>query len=345
MSKRSTLSYSSDASLLATADAQEVLVYGGRSDAGVWRDDVGEPVRFVRFAEKHLLAVTTKGSLLIFDRKSGKRLHEGALGKTPKAFVAWGEDHWAMVVSKGVQLGKGVSAGSFVSVDKPLLLAVDGDGRVAVATKTGQVALIEDGAIIASHDLDETLSGLCAHPEGGWFASGQHVIHRLGPDLASSRAVAKASDGKISGVVAAGPLIAFRLDSDWVAITSWGDGQPRGAWKYASEQVGELIFHPDGRNLACSVGHGDANVVDLTSGDVRRTDPHPGRKTYRWGLQVGVDSEDIVAVLEGGSPEYEYEDEDEELTTGELIGCLVFGLVALVGLGVCGMATMAVLFS
>lgn len=334
MSKRSTLSLKADGSLLATADGSQVLVYDGRSDAGLWRHDLEEPVRFVRFAGRLLFAITGKGSLVGFDAKTGKRVHAASFGQTPKAFVAWGTEEWAYLSMKGVQLGKGATSGAFVSVAKPTHLAVDGDGRLAIGTRTGVVHLLDGDALIAEHDVGERISGLCAHPDGGWFASAEHVIYRLGPDLGGCRAVAKANDGKVSQVVASGPLIAFRLDSDWVAMTSWGDGQPRGAWNYPAEQVGELAFGPDGTEVACSIGHGDANVIDLTTGGVRRTDPHPGRATHRWGVKVGVESEEIVAVLAGGAPEGD-EEEDEELTTGEMIGCLVVALVGLACLVPC----------
>ena len=81
MSKNSTLCWSTDSTLLATAEGSEVLVYDANSDAGLWRHDLEESVSLVRFAAKNLLVMTSKGTLLCFDRKNGKQLFRTALGK------------------------------------------------------------------------------------------------------------------------------------------------------------------------------------------------------------------------------------------------------------------------
>ncbi|TNE86937.1 MAG: hypothetical protein EP330_20225 [Deltaproteobacteria bacterium] len=322
-----------------------MLVYDARSDAGVWRADLGENVLFVRFGAKHLLVAGSKGTLRAYERKGGKAVWTASLGKSPKDLATYGEQGWAAVIAKGVQLGEGSTLGAVIEVPKPTCVACFGK-RVAVGSKDGHVRLFEDASLVDGTDLERPVTGLCANEDGLWFATGGDRVFALDPLLASGRAVAGENDSVLAFPVVRGPLVAFRMDKEWVGLSTWADRQPMGAVQYQEEPVGEIALGEGGRVLAIGIGHGDANFVDLVGGGIRRTDPHDGRPRHRWTLAVGVEGDEIAEALANppapeGMPTTTTpgeEEDDDEISDAAAYAIMAVLALALMGLGGCVVA-------
>jgi hypothetical protein len=169
------------------------------------------------------------------------------------------------------------------------------------------------------------------------------TIHRVSGDGKTIQAFIPGADSDVDRVaVSRSGIVCAARAGDHVELYELHANQPLGEF-VLRRQIGGLAFGA-GHALGIGLDDGDANVVDVATGESWRTEPHPGRGRTTWRLENKVDLAKVRGALAfqaaGGQPIAKYVPPPKQEESRGLFGCLggcagVVGVVLVVSL-TCG---------
>ncbi len=283
--------FSWSAAAFASVDGSELLAWDPKIDAPTWR----------RTLEGHVLALAGGGTLLatlhhggnvaFWSGRDGAPVGHAAMQGATLLAMAWGSgcagaapDRVHVLDAQGPRAipAAGVTALRFSRDDRQLALG-HADGRVTfldVATgalvRAAQVA--SEGAAVTA--LFERAPG------AEWLATAGSALHAIDPGGAVRRVTGLG--GTVLKAVAVnerGTLLALQAGDDLAVVIAWPSRDTAANLRYPERAITGLALGD--RALWIGLDHGDGNKLDLASGELYRTDPHPGRPLQRWLVANG----------------------------------------------------------
>jgi WD40 repeat protein len=294
--------YGHDGALLITSDGPELLVHDGDTEAPLWKHALEATVVGVGVTDAAVVAVAAEGTLVACDRKSGAVLRTIALERLAVALAAAKGGVVAVLGASSVNVVRVAGDEQRLEIDVPgaTAVALDADGtRVAVGTRSGAVRVFdtESGAERGSVQAPSAIAAITWSPRGYWIASIGKGLVRVRAGGRDLTVLFETKELAISGLAcsAEGALLAMRIGPTKVGLFDLVDLRFQGIIAY-ERTVGGLAF---GRGAWLGIGLdlGDANKVDLLTGMVHRSDPHPGRTRNSWVLVADPKCEQIAELL------------------------------------------------
>jgi hypothetical protein len=250
-----------------------------------------------------IVAVDAAGVFVACDRHLGEVTRTVALERLATGLAASRGGVVAVLGASSVNLVRATGEELRREIDVPgaTAVALDADGRrVAVGTKEGAVRVfdVQSGEERGSSRVAAPVKALCWSPRGYWLASTGSNIARVAAGGKDAGALVPTDDLDLGSLAVSeeGALVAVRVGDRKVAIFDLLDGKFQGVVQY-ERTVGQVEFGP-GAMLGIGLDLGDGNKVDLLTGDVSRTDPHPGRTRNRWVLIADPKTDQIARVLD-----------------------------------------------
>lgn len=294
--------YGYDGALLVTTDGAELLVHDGDDEAPRWKRTLAATVVGVGVTDKAVVAVSADGTVVACDRKSGDVRRTITLERLAVALAAAKGGVVAVLGASSVNVVRVEGDEDRVEIDAPgaTAMALDAEGtRVAVGTKSGSVRVLDaaSGAERGAVDTGAAVKGIAWSPRGYWIASTARGLVRVRAGGHELTRLLDTKDLDISALAcsAEGALLAARVGTSKVALFDLLELDFQGVIAY-ERTVGGIAFGP-GAWLGVGLDLGDANKIDLLTGMVHRTDPHPGRKRNSWVLLADPKSDQIAEVL------------------------------------------------
>lgn len=291
MSSRARLAFPPDGHVIVTCDGPEVLVYAGDDERPLWRVACEAPVASVGATATEVVAVDEAGVLARWARDTGASLGRTPLGASPTAF-ALGADGTAVVVcGEDVLVAARGASPRALPAKGIAAVAIDGRAaRVAVAGGSRVRVYGVDGAFFSASDFGDLARAVAWHPDGFWVVAAGDRLHRVEPD-GSGRAELTRVDATSPDLIACaadGGAIAVRTGARSALLIEHPSGVVAGFVEYVDREVTGLAFGP-APWLAVGIDRGDANKINLQTGAVHRTDPHPGRARTSWVVAVSTE--------------------------------------------------------
>ena len=291
MSSRARLAFPPDGHVIVTSDGPEVLVYAGDDERPLWRATCESPVASVGATATEVVTVDEAGVLARWARDTGAPLGRTPLGAAPTAF-ALGADGTAVVVcGEDVLVAARGASPRALPAKGIAAVAIDGRAaRVAVAGGSRVRVYGADGAFFSASDFGDLARAVAWHPDGFWIVAAGDRLHRVEPD-GSGRAELMRVDATSLDLIACaadGVAIAVRTGARSALLIEHPSGVVAGFVEYVDREVTGLAFGP-APWLAVGIDRGDANKINLQTGAVHRTAPHPGRARTSWVVAVSTE--------------------------------------------------------
>lgn len=270
------------------ADDAELLVHDGQTDGPRWRRMLGAPIVALGSGGGAVIALGRDGRATWFDPEQGDERASVEAGEEAIAGFVTPEGHVLAATRSGAVRLTPQGRGATLAFPAACAVAAGPGGRVCVGDAAGAVAEFDAaGGELCRVQLAGPPVGIAWNPCGFWvLASGRRVmrlqdggLHHLtqGPEEMPLRGVACGPDGSV----------AIALGEALVLVLSWPARDTIGQLRYLDRKVVGLSFGP-APFLAVALDGGDGNKLDLSNGDLYRTDTHPGRPHRRWMVQVSV---------------------------------------------------------
>lgn len=287
---------------IVLADEAELLVHDGPSEGPRWRRTLGAPIVALGSTPGAVIALLRDGRALWFDQERDRERASAEAGEEALAGVVTPEGHVLAATRSGAVLLTPKGRGRVLPWPGACAVAAAPDGRVCVADGAGAVAEF-DAAGELRHQVELGGPAVAAawNPRGFWVLATARKLMRLeggslhhvtnAPEDMPVRGVACAADGAI-GIV---------LGKSLALVMSWPARDTIGQLMYIEREVKGLSFGPSPW-LAVALDGGDGNKLDLQSGDLHRTDTHPGRPHRRWMVKVSVHPPEVAAPAPAASP-------------------------------------------
>jgi hypothetical protein len=300
--------YGHEGAHLVTSDGPDLLVHAGSDEAPQWKHTMSATVVGVGVTGEAIVAVDAAGAFVACDRHLGEVVRTIALERLATGLAVARGGVVAVLGASSVNLVRAHGEEMRREIDVPgaSAVAVDADGRrVAVGTRDGAVRVFDvaSGEERGSSRVPAPVKGLCWSPRGYWLAATASGIARVGAGGQDTQRLVGTDDLELGSLTCSeeGALLAVRVGTTKVAIFDLLDGKVQGVVEY-ERTVGQVDFGP-GATLGIGLDLGDGNKVDLLTGAVSRTDPHPGRKRNSWVLMCDPKTDQIARVLErAGNP-------------------------------------------
>jgi hypothetical protein len=274
------------------AEGAELLVWDAKIDSPAWSQRLGAPILAVGSAGAMISAVEASGTLSLFNAGDGSYAGGASYpgGHTLAATtngVAVATKHTIEILDgagpRSLSVA-GVSAIRF-SRDGSMLGVGFGDGRVMfLETATGRP--LHEAGIPGG-----IVNAVAERAPGEWLACAGSAVH-----LVSGRGVQRVTGltGATIRDVTSGPRSSFfGLIANNAAIAlEWPSRDTIGSLDFPEKMPLGVAFDDDGFYVGLSGG--DGNRLDLRSGNLYRTDPHPNHTKNRWLVSTGF--EDSVAL-------------------------------------------------
>lgn len=292
-----------ESDLLVTAEGPTLLAYDAATEGPVWLDTLEGDVLAIGDAGSRIVALTSEGKLFEHGL-DGKRLAvrsvPGARGVVASAEhrCVFGPGETLVLDPQGKERRiavKDVGGAAFSGDGALLLLGTRGGATHVVDPRTGTTR--------GTGKAPGAVQGAAWSPLGYFVATvrfakgGIARVERTG----EVRPLVGIGDHALDSVSVSrdGAFAAVRIPDHRVMLFDVVGNRPVGMVTYASPETPGQIAFGVGAWLGIAIGHGDANKIDLATGAVRRTDPHPGRPRHRWLLVSDVNTPRVKEVLGG----------------------------------------------
>ncbi len=286
--------YTEDGRYIVTLDGMEVLVYDGQTEAPLWRAFASQPLVGVGVSGTYVLTLGRRGELAYWDARAGQRVDTVLVpGVSAASALALGPGGQVAIV--GVDAVYARAGEQFFRLPLPGAAAAawSADGtRLALGARDG-VIQVYAGAQLSSAGRGQlpvgAVRGLVGHPDGFWLATAGDAVYQVAADCAGGGRFTRAADMPLSEITcsADGRRIGIQITESLVLVMAYPSKNTLGNAQYLDRQVSGLAFGPASW-LGVGLVGGDANKIDLATGAVHRTDPHPGRLRKQWQLKVAV---------------------------------------------------------
>lgn len=282
------IAYDPTGTTLVLADGAELLVHDGPSEAPRWRCTGPAPLIAIGATAEAVVAVDGEGAVRWYDPHREVVQASVEVGAAVRA-AAVAADGQVLVATAGGACVVGPGGhGLERAWPGACVVAWGPGGRSLVGDAEGKLGEFDaDGGLVRSVPLGAPAVAATWNVQGFWVVATaskllrvvEGTVHHLtnSPDM-PVRAVACSGDG-------AG--IGMQLGDALVLVMSWPERDTVGQVRYLDRSATGLAFGP-APWLAIGLDGGDGNKLNLDTGDLNRTDTHPGRTHRRWMAKVSV---------------------------------------------------------
>jgi len=284
--------YSPDGAHLVSAEGSELLVYDGPSEGPRWRKTLPGPVLAVGAAEGMVVSLDALGTLTRWRAAGeGDPIEAVEVGAIPEGLAVSPDGACAVWSDEGLLLSEPGQAPRTTALTGIRAAGFGPDRTIAVGFDDGAVrvlSVLNGEPIRPVARVESAVTGIAFSRLGAWFVAAGNAVFKIeGGEPA--QLYRRYSEEKFESLTcsADGSLAACRLAGKKVVVLSLATHELAAVVQYFERQVGDLAFGP-WPWLGVGLDLGDGNKIDLESGDVHRTDEHPGRPHNRWMLQPDV---------------------------------------------------------
>ena len=329
-----------DGGTIAAGDGPELLVWRG-DGTPAWKRFTDGVLVGVAVAPDEVIAVDADGRLTRWRRTDGEAVDTSDTGCRPLDLKLSGGTVGLLVEDGVVVIAPGQAPRRLPVPGASAFGWGPGGASLGVGTASGGFTAIEvaSGAAWGSlvvgagiGDVDWSSQGV-GGSAGTWVIGADRMLYRARGDGTAIEAAIAGADQPIDRVAcSADGLVCAARTADRVSLYELHGNRPIGEY-LLRRRIGDLAFGPN-HTLAIGLDDGDGNVVELASGTLLRTEPHPGRGRSTWRLENKVDPGAVRGAIArhkaGGAPIARYVPPPSEAVGGSgcLGGCLaVFGVV------------------
>ena len=310
---------------VAVADGPEILVYQSGDGAPLWKQFCDGILVGVAVVGPRVITLDSEGMVTFRRLQDGQTEDTGTMSAGATQLLVSPKGAVGAVTPDGIT----VFGGAGVSMPQVSAAAFGpGATSIGIGTRTGIFSAVDpqSGAAWGSVDLGAPVTGVTWSSAGQWVVSSGRRIAVIQGD-GSALLASMDAPGDLGPVACSdnGLLVAALCGSLQVACFELHGNRSIGTIDLKRDIAG--VDFGSAAMLAIGVDDGDASLVDLFTGKVGRTEPHPGRGRNTWAVQVHVDRAAVrgAAALSkaGGTPIAEYVPIPEDDEGGCLKSCLM----------------------
>ena len=299
MLRQCLLTYPSSGKAFVCIDGPEVLVYSGNDDGPLWKYFCDDIAVGTAVTKEEVYILDQGGRLLKLRLVNGEYLDADTLEFQPLGLLASHDETLAVIGMERLFVrapGKdpmevsisGVTAASF---------GPDG-GSIGLATESGEFHAVDTttGGAWGSVNLGAPPTGVAWCAQQYWLVSAGDKVYAISGDGAT---VLETKDimAPVDAITCSddGSIVAALVESTQVQVFEWLNKTLAGNIWF-QRQVGAIEFGPSSW-LAMAHDEGEANRVELFTGQMTRTQAHEGRGQNSWPMQVEMNG----SLLRGAS--------------------------------------------
>jgi hypothetical protein len=290
MTEISPFAYPSNGKVIICGDGPEILVYSGNDDGPLWKQFLTDVIVGVGVTADDVYALEAGGRLVKMRLVNGEVLSEDFMEMEPTGLLISHDSVMAITFPDRVLIRHPGREAIVVMVADVRVIAFGPDGQsMGIGTGSGEFCAIETmtGGEWGRVSLGGAVSGICWCAQQQWLVSSGNELHSIRGD--GGTIVETIPVGGIVDCLACsndGSVVAILTNGSHIRIYEWLNKRQAGDIWF-QRKVQHLCFGPSGW---LGIGHdeGDANRVDLFTGEMTRTLAHPGRGQHSWPMQVEV---------------------------------------------------------
>lgn len=291
--------YTPDERLFVIADGPEVFVYSGQKDTPVWKAFADGILVGIAATGDRVFAVDADGRVVTFKVIDASKIGEQHTDR-PTYGLAFDRANvrLGLIGDDGVLLTDGENAGAAFAL-KGARFAAFGEGKLAIASGSGRVEVFEvaTGKSLGSNEVGGPVSGVAWRPlyEEWVVAGGEHVTF-LSADLKKVEGKIQVRQIDADETQKAGELGPLAIDTEGALLAVVVDQQIAVFELFENKRVGTIRFQRvvsgvgfgKGTWLAIGLDDAEGNRVELSTGQLKKTEPFGGRSGGRWAMQVVI---------------------------------------------------------
>lgn len=343
--------YPSSGKVFVCVDGPEILVYSGNDDGPLWKYFCEELVVGVGVTSEEVYALESVGRLVKLRLVNGEFLDYDDLGMQPTGMMISDDEVIAVIGSERLFVRHPGAAPMTVAISGVVTLGFGPTGgSLGLGTESGEFYAVDTvtGGAWGSVNLGGPVCGVAWSAQQYWLAGVGSQVHCISGDGTQILETIDAG-GTIQSVACSldGSMVAVLTNNTHVRIFEWLNKSLAGNIWF-QRTVSTLAFGP---SSWLGLGHdeGDANRVDLFTGQMTRTQAHEGRGQHAWPMQVEINSallRGTSTTLKAGASPIAVQvrsQENEKKRSGALIWAvlaLMFGflVVSVAGILFCGLS-------
>lgn len=301
---RAPFAYAPDGSVLVMGDGPELFAFGA-NDGPLWKKFTDGVIVGVSGNSTTVVSVDSDGRLIAWRGLDGTKLDETTVEAPGVSGLAMRPDGTCAVIAKdAVVITSPRGGGNTLAVPGACAAAWGPDGELAVGTSSGKVQVFDEaGKATGSCSVGAAVTGIVYRNPAHWLVA------------AGTKVTLVSDDGKAAGasIDAAGPTgeVACTKDGAIFAVMAGPQQVTIGAIG-SNKRLGSVTFQRDvggvgfGQQawLAIGLDESEANRIDLSTGQICKTEPAPGKVGSKWALTVECEPQSvrtaITAVRTGG---------------------------------------------
>ncbi len=282
------IAYDSAGTTLVLGDGAELLVHDGPSEGPRWRCTLKAPLVAIGATAESVVAIDRTGAIFWYDPRREATQSVSQVDAQVRAAAVAADGQVLVATATGASVFTLRGRGRELVWPRACLVAWGPGGRCLVADEDGKLGEFDaEGALVHSVALAAPAVAAAWNPQGFWVVATASkllrivdgAVHHLtnSPDMAV-QAVACSGDGAAIGM---------QLGASLVLVMSWPERDTIGQIRYLDRSATGMAFGP-APWLAVGLDGGDGNKFNLSTGNLNRTDTHPGRPHRRWLAKVSV---------------------------------------------------------
>lgn len=332
--------------MLVMGDGPELFVNSGTNDAPMWKQFCDGLLVGVGATRDLVYALDDHGRLACYRGMDGAKMEEVRIAAKGPHGLANDPTGFCAVVCKGeVVLADTKGFELRLPAPKAAVAAFGPSRAVGIGSTDGTFQAVDGntGQPWGSCNVGGRIEGVAWRSQGQWAVAAGEKVHLVSGDGTAPvmaldaggpvGPVAISGDGALLAVVVGQQVVVFELH-----------GNKRIGQITFTRTISGLGFGPN-QWLGIGLDDNESNRVDLMTGQMCRSEAHPGRTANRWGLKVEVDHlkvrQAVTMVRAGGQAIATFIDPEEDEGGGGM-SCLtmflIFVLLTMICMGCLGLA-------
>lgn len=282
------IAFDSSGRNLVLADDAELLVHDGPSEGPRWRRDCKSPLVAVGATADAVVSVDEDGQAVWHDPQQNIQRATADAGELARAAAIAPSGHVLVATSEGVVELTPSGPGRRHEWPDATAVAWGVGGQILVADERGKVGVFAPDELLLDVEVGAPVVAAAWNARGFWVVATAAKLFRL--ENGAVHHLTNCPPSLAVRTIAcslAGDAIAMVLGESLVIVLSWPGRDTIGQLRYMDRVVTGVQFGPEPW-LAVGLDGGDGNKFDLGSGNLHRTDTHPGREHRRWMVQVSA---------------------------------------------------------
>lgn len=289
------------AAAFASVDGGELLAWDPKIDGPTWRRPLEGQVVALAGGGTLLATLHHGGNVAFWNGRDGAPVGHAAMPGATLLALAWGSGCAGAAPDRVHVLDARGPRALPIAGATALRFSRD-DRQLAIGHPDGRVTLVDvaTGAVVRAAQVASEGAEVAAlferAPGAEWLATAGSALYAIDPQGAVRRVTGLG--GTVLRAVAAnerGTLVALQAGHDLAVVIAWPSRDTAANLRYPERTITGLALGD--RALWVGLDRGDGNKLDLATGDLYRTDPHPGRPLERWLVMNGHHPEIAVPAL------------------------------------------------